>query len=203
MNQTHNAPPTGHYLLRPKKSLWLGLSLVLLVIIFISELIIVALLNDGWVNHVRTPVVTYFSLFPLFWMEEPLAALEFISTKSIIMFANHDVRSDLNIWTLEYDLITLLVYSFSALLSGWLITNYYAIAKKKLIIPLAGTGILVFTFTYMTAVEHCAGATWVGFVSLYGLGISGFDIYPYYQVVFASTGLVLLGLGMYRLKTTR
>ena len=135
MNQTHNAPPTGHDLLRPKKSIWLGLSTVLLVIIFISELIIVALLNDGWVNHIRTPVVDYFSLFPLFWMEEPLAALEFISTKSIIMFAHHNVRSDLNIWTLEYDLITLLVYCFSALLSSWLITSHTAIAKKKLITP--------------------------------------------------------------------
>ena len=161
------------------------------------------MLNEGWVNHIRTPVATYFSLFPLFWVEEPLAAIEFIITKSFLILAHHDSRSDLNLWTLEYDLISLLVYILCAMLSGWLISHHYVSAKKKLITPLMGVGILVFTFTYMTAIEHCAGATWVGFVSLYGLGVSGFDLYPYYQTVFACFGLVLTGWGMFQLRTTR
>ena len=200
MENTHATHPTDSNHLRPSKSVWLGFSAILFICFIIVGVLVITLLNGGWVNHVRTPVATYFSLFPLFWMEEPFAALEFITTKSVILFSHHDERSDLNLWTLEYDAITLFVYITSALLSSWLITNHFTSAKKKLITPLFGIGILILSFTYMTALEHCAGATWVGFVSLYGLGVSGFDLYPYYQAVFAGIGLALLGWVMFQLR---
>ena len=177
--------------------LWLVISTLLLAGFFIIGLVLITLLNGGWVNHILTPVGSYLSMFQLIWPEQPLGALEFIATKSFLVFAHNDPRSSLNLWTLEYDAITLLVYLIAALVAGSLIARNISSAKtrKGLLTALTGIAFVVIAFTYMTAIEHCSGATWVGFVSLYGLGFSGFDFYPYYQGVFALAGLGLLVWG--------
>jgi hypothetical protein len=176
---------------------FLPISGLLFISFFIVGLTAITLLNGGMVNHMLFPIGANISMFQLIWPEQPLGALEFIVTKSLFVFAHKDPRSALNLWTLEYDGITLAIYLLAALLGGRLISHARQSAQHSpgLVRGLLGVTSLVLSFTYMTAIEHCSGATWVGFVSLYGLGFSGFDFYPYYQGVFALIGLGLLVWG--------
>lgn len=176
---------------------FLRISGLLFISFFIVGLIVITLLNGGVVNHLLFPIGANISMFQLIWPEQPLGALEFILTKSVFVFAHQDPRSGLNLWTLQYDSITLTVYLLAALLGGHFVNRARQSAQGNagLLRGLLGLALLVLSFTYMTAIEHCAGATWIGFVSLYGLGFSGFDFYPYYQGVFAVIGLGLLAWG--------
>jgi len=170
------------------------ISSLLFISFFVVGLIAMTLLNGGMVNHMIFPIGADIAMFQLIWPEQPLVALEFIVTKSLFVFIHQDPRSGLNLWTLQYDSIALVVYIIAALLGGKLISNARQTGQYNagLIPGLLGMALLVIAFTYMTAIEHCSGATWVGFVSLYGMGFSGFNFYPYYQGVFAATGLGLL-----------
>ncbi len=173
-------------------------SLLFVSFILLSALII-SLLNPGWINHVLLPIGADIGMFQLIWPEQPLAALEFIVTKSLFVLTHHDQRSGLNLWTVEYDSITLGVYLLAAILGGRLINRSIQTRYRGgLLRGLLGMALLVIAFTYMSNIEHCSGATWVGFVSLYGLGFSGFDFYPYYQGVFALLGLALLMWGFFK-----
>lgn len=179
---------------------WLLTSGLIFIGFFLAGLLTVTLLNKGWVNHVLNPVGASFSMFQLIWPEQPLAALEFIFTQSFVVFAHKDPRSALNLWTLEYDGITLFVYLVVAILLGRMLTrtarrDEHSNTRGHLI-ALLGAGLLVSSVTYMTAIEHCSGATWVGFVGLYGLGFDGFDLFPVYQWILfiVGAGLLLAGL---------
>ena len=185
----------------PRSSAALLYSTLIFFSFFIIALTAITLLNGGWVNHTLNPVGAYFSMFMLIWPEQPLGALEFILTKSFIVLAHKDPRSALNLWTLEYDAITLIVYSVVAILLGRILARRRAhgnfIAR---VITLTGAGLLVGSVTYMTAIEHCSGATWVGFVSLYGMGFDGFDLFPIYQwiLAFVGAGILVSGLREHR-----
>jgi len=172
----------------------LPISGLLFISFIVVGLIAMTLLNGGVVNHVIFPIGADISMFQLIWPEQPQGALEFIVTKSLFVFIHQDPRSALNLWTLQYDSITLTVYLLAALLGAKLITGGRQTVPYNagLLRGLLGVVLLVIAFTYMTAIELCSGATWVGFVSLYGLGFSGFNFYPYYQGVFATVGLGLL-----------
>lgn len=192
MEKTVIIPPAN-----PRR-LWLRISALLLLSFFIVALLAVALLNGGWPNHLLNPVAGYFSMFQLIWPEQPLGALQFIATKSFVVIAHQDPRSQLNLWTLEYDAITLAVYVLAALLGGWL-AGRALLDKGKLaglVNALLGSGLLALSVTYMSAIEHCSGPTWVGFVSLYGMGFDGFELYPFYQWLVALLGIGLLGRGL-------
>ncbi len=175
-----------------KSNHWLPLS-ALFASFFVIGLTTITLLNGGMVNHMLFPIGTDIAMFQLIWQEQPLRALEFIVTKSLFVFIHQDPRSGLNLWTLQYDSITLAVYLFAALLGGRLIRRVRQTTPHNtgLLRGLLGVVLLVTTFTYMTAIEHCSGATWVGFVALYGLGFGDFEFYPYYQ-----GALTLLSLGL-------
>ena len=181
-------------------ALWLGLSGLLLLGFFVLSLLPIMLLNGGWVNHILTPVDSYFPMFQLIWTEQPLAALQMILSKSVIAFAHRDMQTGLNIWTLEYDTLTLGVYLIAALLGGRLLLPLARDGKggRGMVPGLAGMAGLVLAFTYMTSIEHCAGATWVGFVLAYGLGADGFELSWWWQGTLASVGLGLLGYGLWR-----
>jgi hypothetical protein len=174
-------------------------STLLFVSFFLVGLLLITLLNRGWVNHLIFPIGADIGMFQLIWPEQPLSALQFIVTKSLFVFSHQDPRSGLNLWTMEYDSITLAVYLVAAMLGGRLINHANQSRYRGGLLPgLLGVALLVVAFTYMSAIEHCSGATWVGFVSLYGMGFSGFDFYPYYQGVFALFGLGLLVWGFIR-----
>lgn len=171
---------------------------------FVIGLVAITLLNKGWVNHVLNPVGASISMFQLIWPEQPLAALEFILSQSFVVLAHKDPRSALNLWTLEYDAITLFVYFIVALLLGRSLTRVpshdadrnFNISTRGHFSALLGGALLVISVTYMTAIEHCSGATWVGFVALYGMGFDGFDLFPIYQwlLFLLGGGLLIFGL---------
>ncbi len=183
----------------PKKpNHWLSMSALLFVSFFVIGLAAMVLLNGGMVNHMLFPIGADIAMFQLIWQEQPLSALKFIVTKSLFVFIHQDPRSGLNLWTLQYDSITLLVYLFAALLGGQLINRARQTAQHNtgLLRGLLGVVLLVAAFTYMTAIEHCSGATWVGFVAFYGLGFNDFEFYPYYQGTLSLLGLGLLIWGL-------
>ncbi|MCF6338804.1 MAG: hypothetical protein L3J84_12785 [Gammaproteobacteria bacterium] len=180
-----------------KPNHWLLMSTLLFIGFFVVGLTAMTLLNGGIVNHMLFPVGTDIAMFQLIWQEQPLRALEFIVTKSLFVFIHQDPRSGLNLWTLQYDSITLVVYLFAALLGGQLISRARQTVRHNtgLLRGLLGVVLLVTAFTYMTAIEHCSGATWVGFVAFYGLGFSDFEFYPYYQGTLSLLSLGLLTWG--------
>lgn len=177
---------------------WLLFSSLIFIAFFVIGLISITLLNKGWVNHILNPVGASFSMFQLIWPEQPLAALEFLLTQSFVVLAHKDPRSALNLWTLEYDAITLIVYFTVAIFLGHRLTRTpshdasreFRLSTHGHLPALLGASLTIASVTYMTAIEHCSGATWVGFVSLYGLGFDGFNLFPIYQWI-----LFLIGIG--------
>jgi len=188
-----------------KSNHWLSMSSLLFISFFVVGLMFMTLLNSGVVNHMLFPIGSEIAMFQLIWQEQPLSALEFMVTKSLFVFIYQDPRSGLNLWTLQYDSITLVAYLFAALSGGRLISHARQASQynSSLLRGLLGVVLLVTTFTYMTAIEHCSGATWVGFVGLYGLGFSDFEFYPYYQGVFLLLGLGLLIWGRIKPQANR
>lgn len=179
---------------KTSKLQWLSLSLSVLAAHFILGLIIVMILNGSLVNHILTPAFQFIDVFKLTWPEQPLGSLHFLATKSILVFSHYDPRSALNLWTLEYDFYTLLVYLGVSLLLGRILASYRNDSSTmpfKMVIAFIISGFLVsFSISYMTVLEHCSGATWTGFVTLYGLGVDEFELYPIYQIICAIIGIL-------------
>lgn len=186
----------------PATKVWLITSAVFLLSFFTVGIVAIAILNGSLPNHILNPVGAYTGLFQIMWQEKPFEALLFLLNKSVFTLVHQDPRSGLNIWTLEYDSITLFIYVATALIAGRLLSNaiHASHSSSGLYRSLAGATSLVIAVTYMSNIDHCSGATWVGFVALYGLGFDGFEIYPYYQWIFGMLGLGLLGWGLLKLK---
>lgn len=189
--------------------LWLVSSCFVFVLHIIAGLLLVMLFNGKWLNHMLTPIFQYVGMFKLIWPEQPFGAIQFLATKSLFAFAHQDPRSGLNLWTLEYDSITLLIYLTASVLAGWAISKYLAantptVKPSKTYFPLVAslTGIILLTFSvsYMTVIEHCSGATWAGFVMLYGLGFDELELYYAYQVVSALIGILAITWGLIIIK---
>lgn len=166
-------------------SIWLQTLLTLLGIIVFTTLLI-WIFNKGAPNHLLVPILQYGSLFALLWQDNPLGALQFIVTKSLFSITHLDPRSNLKLWTYEVDSLTLLVYLASAGLFVISLRRYrqaieYSRYWRSLPHAVVAAVLLCAGFTYMTAIDHCAGPTWVGFVALYGLGFNEFELYPIYQ----------------------
>ena len=170
------------------------LSLSVLIAHFLIGLIIVMTLNGSLVNHILTPVFQFIGVFKLTWPDQPLGSLHFLATKSILVFSHYDPRSALNLWTLEYDFYTLLVFVGVSLVLGRILAsrrNDSSTMPPRVVIAFIISGFLVsFSISYMTVLEHCSGATWVGFVTLYGLGVDEFNLYPIYQIICAIIGIL-------------
>lgn len=178
---------------KPSTSQWLLCSVGVLVVHFIVGLAIVIAVNGKMVNHALTPIFQYFGIFKLTWPEQPLGSLHFLATKSILVLSHFDPRSALNLWTLEYDFYTLVIYIAISLILGRL-AGFYLLDKTlmpaKVLAAFAASAFFIsFSISYMTVLEHCSGATWVGFVALYGLGLNEFELYPIYQIICAIIGI--------------
>lgn len=176
---------------------------LLLLALVLTGVILVMILNPGFVNHLLTPVFQYISLFAILWDDNPWGALKFLLNKSLLAFAYKDPRSGLNLWTLEFDSITTLTYITVALVAAWIIQSCQPrkLRDPAAIFGLVGMGLIAFSVSYMTSIAHCSGPTWVGFVSLYGLGFDEFELYPAYQISCAALGLALLGTALYKMFT--
>ncbi len=179
---------------------WLQWTIIILVAHFIVGLIIVTLLNGKLVNHILLPVFQFLGIFQIIWPEQPLDSLHFLATKSLFAFAHKDPRSGLNLWTLEYDSYTLLIYIVLSALMGWVISTY---RQQAISIPIGpaitiaiGLFFVALSVSYMTVIEHCSGATWVGFVGLYGMGFDEFELYPAYQIICAALGIAAVSGGL-------
>jgi hypothetical protein len=187
---------------------WLAVSAILFFTLVGTGLVLVMLLNGNVVNHVLTPVFQYTSLFSVLWDDKPLGALRFIINKSLVTFTYKDPRSTLNLWTYDFDFITTLVYVSACLIAGRIMAQYWfgkqrALYRSPLLFGLAGLLLTALSTTYMSVIDHCAGPTWVGFVSLYGMGLDEFELYPAYQFILAIVGIALLGSGYYQMSHRR
>ena len=187
---------------------WKIALLAFFVIISVS-LGMLMLLNLSVVNTIYQPILQYMSLFTVLWQEDPMGSLQFISSKSIFSFAHNDPRSGLDLWTFEIDSITLIAYAICSLFFAKIAFRYLQksqpeasqssllTARKNLKLALFGGLVMCFSFTYMTAIEHCAGPTWVGFVILYGLGFEGFQLSPIYQWAGGVIGITCMGIALF------
>jgi len=187
---------------------WLIWSSVILVLHFVLGICLVMLLNGSAVNHIITPVSQYVGMFGLLWPEQPVNALNFIATKSLLTMAHTDSRSGLNLWTVEYSTYTVLGYVCLSLLLGWVVTRVHQkamnVSTGRFTLLLMGVMLSAVSISYMSVIDHCTTANWVGFVTLYGLGFNEFQLYPYYQYLCAITGLLgLLGGFLWRTPSKR
>lgn len=184
---------------------WLQVSGLLLVFLMCAGLLLIMLLNGGRINHLLTPILQYLSLFKVLWDENVIGAIQFLLSKPLLSFAYQDAKSGLNVWTYDFDSYTVAVYAIAALVGGRLIARqwYYQRtgSKRPIIFGFIGMSLLAFSMSYMSAIAHCSGPTWVGFVSLYGLGLDEFQLYPFYQILVAIVGIVLLSMGFYKTKS--
>lgn len=187
---------------RPSTTQWLFTSVVLMLGVLVSGLILIMLLNGSLINHLLTPVLQYTSLFKILWQENVIGAMQFLLNKSLLTFAHQDPKSGLNVWTFEFDSYTTAVYIVASLVAGKVVAqhrfNKYTTTGNTLAFTLTGLCLLVLSMSYMTQIDHCSGATWVGFVGLYGLGLDEFQLYPVYQIIIGITGLGLLATGFYK-----
>ncbi len=186
---------------------WMMWSIIVLSFHFLIALILVMLLNARAVNHALTPIFLYLGIFQIIWPEKPLSSLHFLATKSVFAFAHKDPRSGLNLWTLEYDTYTLLTYVAVSVILGWAITSFRNQAISVPFAPLGtviSSGILIsFSASYMTVIEHCSGATWMGYVALYGMGFDEFELFPAYQIICAILGIAGLAGGLIWLRNSK
>ncbi len=163
-------------------------------------LALIMLLNGGIVNHILMPIAQYMSLFTILWDEKPLGALQFLLTKSVVTFAHKDPRSGLNLWTYEFDSITIIVYALAAGFGGRLLLKFFNNPHNyrwATIVGLIGCTLVIFSVSYMTSIEHCSGATWAGFVSMYGMGFDEFELYTFWQWLCAGLGCFALAVSWF------
>ncbi|WP_455201765.1 hypothetical protein [Kaarinaea lacus] len=136
-----------------------------------------------------------------------MSSLHFLATKSLFAFAHQDPRSGLNLWTLEYDTYTLLIYLGVSAILGWTISTYrnqaISIPSGPLYTVFAGGVFVALSMSYMTVIDHCSGATWVGFVAMYGMGFDEFELYPVYQIICAAIGIAGLSGGIIWLRIVK
>jgi len=186
---------------------WAKWSIYALGLHFVIGLVLVMVLNGKVVNHSLVPIFQFTGMFSLLWPEHPLASLHFLATKSLFAFAHHDMRSGLNLWTLEYDSYTLLVYIGLSLIFGWIVATSReratTIPSSAIITCVAGITFISLSISYMSVIDHCSGATWVGFVTLYGMGFNEFELYPAYQIVCAAIGILTLIAGLLWLNASK
>lgn len=183
MSDAHNRPNQTH------QTNWLSLSAGLFALLMVTALLLVMALNGSVVNHVFSPLEEVLPMFRLVWGDNPPGALAFLANKSLFAFAHLDAHSGLNHWTLQFDALSLIGYAVAALLGGRVIAYGGRQDGRGLALLLAALTGLVFSVTYASNIAHCAGPTWVGFVTLYGLGFFGFETPIYWQWLLAVPSL--------------
>lgn len=156
--------------------------------------LLMSALNGALVNNVLFPVNQFLPMFNVLWHDNPTGALQLLANKSLLAVAHFDDYSGLYLWSLEFDALSLAGY-FA--ISGFL-ARLIAARTRPQALSLAGLALIGFAVTWVTAAAHCAGATWAGFVALYGLGVEKFPVNTTWQWLFAGIGVALLIVGARR-----
>ena len=91
-------------------SLWLLVSFGLFSGCITIAVLLLTILNPGYINPIILPIFQYSGIIKFLWQDSIYTALVFISTKSLFAFTYQDPVSKLNLWTYEFDLITIFVY---------------------------------------------------------------------------------------------
>jgi hypothetical protein len=162
------------------------------VFIFFAALLleaaVLAVLNREMVNNLLFPISQYLPMFSVIWKDNPWAALQIVADKSVLAVGSYDAQSGLYLWTLEFDALSLLLH----LLGAMAIANMIARPIQILGWAIAGAVLVALSHTYVTVMAHCAGPTWAGFVSLYGLGVDKFPVNSTWQWLLFVAGVALL-----------
>lgn len=155
---------------------------------------IMSILNLSVVNNLLFPISQYLPMFEILWRENPTAALGILSDKSVFAIGHFDHDSGLYLWTLEIDSLTLLIFAgvSAAAAMEWRRNRF---TRPVLWLALA---LILFSRAYGAVLAHCAGPTWLGFVSLYALGVDKFPVNPFWQWLFAGAGAALLAWQLIR-----
>jgi len=152
------------------------------------EAVVLAVLNREIVNNLLFPISQYLPIFSVIWKDNPWAALQIVADKSILAFGSYDAQSGLYLWTLEFNALSLLLHLLGALVVAKMIARPIQILGWAI----AGAALVALSHTYVTVMAHCAGPTWAGFVSLYGLGLDKFPVNSTWQWLFFVAGIALL-----------
>ena len=158
------------------------------------ETLLLAVLNREMVNNLLFPVAQYLPMLSIIWHDNAWAAMQILVGKSLLAIGHYDARSGLYLWTLEFDALSLLLH----LLGAIVIAKSIALPGRLLRWVIAGIALVVFSHTYVTAIAHCAGPTWAGFVALYGLGVEEFPVNSMWQWLFFATGATLVIIARWR-----
>ena len=172
---------------------WLLLGLFILIGIIAIGTALLSILNTGYFNRLVIPIGNYIPMIKLLWQDSLTGAIQFASTKSLFAIAYLDPRSQLNLWTYEFDTISLAVYFIGSMyLARTFKTHAETFAGNPLALKVIGSVLILSSVSYMSVIQHCAGPTWIGFVATYGLGFEGFDHLGIWQILFAICGIVLI-----------
>lgn len=163
-------------------------AVVVLFALLIGESVVIALLNREVPNNLLFPIDQYLPIFSVIWKDNPWAALQLIAEQSILAVGHFDARSGLYLWTLEFDLLSLFLHGVGALI----VARFITLPRGTRILMFSGVGLLLLSHTYVTVMAHCAGPTWAGFVTLYGLGVDKFPVNAMWQWASAIGGGLLL-----------
>ena len=158
------------------------------------ETLLLAVLNREMVNNLLLPIKQYLPMLSIIWQDNAWAAIRIFADKSVLAFGHYDAHSGLYLWTLEFDALSLLLH----LLGAIVIAKSIALPGHLLRWVIAGVALAVLSHTYVTAIAHCAGPTWVGFVALYGLGVEEFPVNSMWQWLFFATGATLVIIARWR-----
>ena len=158
------------------------------------ETLLLAMLNRAMVNNLLFPVAQYLPMLSIIWQDNAWAAIQILVGKSLLAVGHYDARSGLYLWTLEFNALSLVLH----LLGAIVIAKSIALPGRLLRWVIAGIALVVFSHTYVTAIAHCAGPTWAGFVALYGFGVEEFPVNSMWQWLFFATGATLVIIARWR-----
>jgi len=178
---------------------WLTSSISSFFVILFSLLIIMMVLNVGLANNINFPILNTLPIFSVMFEQNAWETLIIFSNKTLISIGQFDPRSGLYLWTLELNFNSLLAYFIAAIIATPLLRAASidrAGNQSTLAWALTGLLMLVFSRTYVTVLEHCAGPTWIGYVSLYALGAENLQLTSTWQWAFTVTAGLLISVAI-------
>jgi len=131
----------------------------LFILLILLEIVSIVGISGHSPNHLSSPLIDFIPTFVITWSDNWYLSLKLLLSHSFIVIGHHDAHSDLNIWTISYYPITLFVYALASTLAGMCLVSQKCQGRKIQIFT--ALFVAVFSVTYISMIEHCAGPTWV------------------------------------------